>query len=411
MAVFSYKGINSAGKKVSGIIDADNLKSARSKLRKSKIFPTDVSEGGRGGGGGGASILGGLNLKKYFEKIKVTDIANMTRQLSTLLNANVPLVDALSALVEQIDQPKLKSAISEIKEKVKEGSRLADAMRAYPDIFGNLYLNMVKAGELSGALDVVLLRLADFTESQARLNSKVKGALTYPVIMALVGMGLMGFLLIFVVPKIVKIFEDTQATLPLATKILVAVSSFLAGYWYIVLALMIGAYWGFKKWKNTPKGRYKIDRYSLKAPIFGEMFRMIAIGRLCRTLSTLIRSGVQLMPSLDIVKGIVNNVILEDVIENTRNSVKEGESIAEPLKKSGEFPPLVTHMIRIGEKTGSLEDMLERVANNYEEQVDIKVSTLTTLLEPIMIVVMGSIVSAIVLSILLPILKLNQIAS
>lgn len=409
MAVFAYKGIDSVGKKVSGIIDADNLKAARAKLRKSKIFPTDVNEGGRGGGGG-ISLGGGINLKKIFEKVKVTDVANMTRQLSTLLNANVPLVDALTALVEQIDHTKLKSAVSEIKEKVKEGSRLADAMRAYPDIFSGLYLNMVRAGEISGALDVVLLRLADFTESQARLNSKVKGALTYPVIMALVGMALMGFLLVFVVPKIVKIFEDTKATLPLPTKILVGVSGFLSSYWYLVIIFLIGGFFLFRRWKNTPKGRYKIDRYSLKAPIFGEMFRMVAIGRFCRTLATLIRSGVQLMPSLDIVKGIVNNVILEDIIENTRNSVKEGESIAEPLRKSGEFPPLVTHMIRIGEKTGALEDMLERVADNYEEQVDIKVSTLTTLLEPIMIVVMGTVVSAIVLSILLPILKLNQIA-
>lgn len=407
MAVFSYKGMDAAGKKVAGIIDADNIKSARAKLRKSKIFPTDVSEGGRGGG---ISVGGGIDFKKYFEKVKVTDVANMTRQLSTLLNANVPLVDSLGALVEQIDNEKLKSAISEVRERVKEGARLADSLKAYPEIFGNLYINMVHAGEISGALDVVLARLADFTESQARLNSKVKGALTYPVVMAIVGMGLMGFLLVFVVPKIVKIFEDTKATLPLPTKILISVSSFVQSYWYLVILLGIGIYFGMKKWLATPKGRRLFDGWKLKVPIFGEMFRMISIGRFCRTLSTLTSSGVQLMPALDIVKGIVNNVILEEVIEDTRISVKEGESIAEPLRKSGQFPPLVTHMIRIGEKTGALENMLERVADNYEEQVDNKVSTLTTLLEPLMIVVMGGVVSAIVLSILLPILKLNQIA-
>lgn len=406
MAVFSYKGMDAAGKKVSGIVDADNVKVARQKLRKQKIFPTEVNEGSSGV----KAIGGGFSLKKLTERVKVTDVANMTRQLSTLLNANVPLVDSLSALVEQIENPKLKSAISEIKEKVKEGGRLADSMRAYPDIFSDLYLNMVGAGEVSGALDTVLARLADFTESQAKLQSKVKGALTYPLVMAVVGVALMGFLLVFVVPKIVKIFEDTKAALPLPTKILIGVSNFVAGYWYIVIIVGLAAYFGIKKWKATPKGRRWFDSMSLKVPIFGDMFRMIAISRFCRTLSTLTSSGVQLMPSLEIVKGIVNNVVLEEVIEDTRNSVKEGESIAEPLRKSGQFPPLVTHMIRIGEKTGALENMLERVADNYEDQVDTKVSTLTTLLEPLMIVVMGGIVSAIVLSILLPILKLNQIA-
>jgi general secretion pathway protein F len=383
--------MDAAGKKVSGIIDADNLKTARQKLRKLKIFPTEVNEGSAGA----KAIGGGFDLKRFTEKVKVTDVANMTRQLSTLLNANVPLVDSLSALVEQIENPKLKSA---------------DSMRADPDMFGDLYINMVGAGEISGALDTVLARLADFTESQAQLQSKVKGALTYPLVMGVVGVALMGFLLIFVVPKIVKIFEDTKATLPLPTKILIGISHFVSSYWYIVIIVGVGLYIGIKKWKATPKGRLWFDSMSLKVPIFGEMFRMIAISRFCRTLSTLTKSGVQLMQSLEIVKGIVSNVVLEQVIEDTRNSVKEGESIAEPLRKSGQFPPLVTHMIRIGEKTGSLESMLERVADNYEDQVDTKVSTLTTLLEPLMIVVMGGVVSAIVLSILLPILKLNQIA-
>jgi general secretion pathway protein F len=407
MAVFSYKGVNAAGKKVGGIIDAENIKAARNKLRKGNIFPTDIAEGGSRGG---ISLKGGINFKKYFEKIKVSDVANMTRQLSALINANVPLVDALSALVEQIDNSKLKSALSDIREKVKEGSRLADAMRPYPNIFEDIYINMVHAGEISGALDVVLLRLADFKEGQARLNSKVKGALTYPVVMAGVGAVLMGFLLVFVVPKIVKIFEDTKATLPFPTRVLIGISDFVSGYWYIVILLLVGAFFGIKKYKSKPAGRRFFDRMSLKMPIFGEIFRMIAVGRFCRTLSTLTSSGVQLMQALDITKGIVNNVILVEVIEETRNSVKEGESIAEPLKRSGQFPPLVTHMIGIGEKTGALEAMLERVANNYEEQVDNRVSTLTTLLEPLMIVVMGGVVSAIVLSILLPILKLNQLA-
>lgn len=407
MAVFSYKGMDAAGKKVSGIIDAENLKSARAKLRKANVFPTEVNEGGRKDG---VSVQGGFSFTKFFNKAKVSDVANMTRQLSTLINANIPLVDALSALVEQIEHPLLKSALSEIREKVREGARLADAMRAYPNIFGDLYINMVHAGEVSGALDTVLLRLADFTEGQARLNSKVKGALTYPLVMGVVGIALMGFLLVFVVPKIVKIFEDTKATLPLPTRVLVGLSGFVQHYWYLVIIVGVGIYFAFKKYKAKPKGRRVFDKMTLKMPIFGDMFRMIAVSRFCRTLSTLMAAGVQLMPSLDIVKGIVDNMILSEVIEETRNSVKEGESIAEPLKRSGQFPPLVTHMIAIGEKTGELETMLEKVANTYDDQVDTKVSTLTTLLEPLMIVVMGGVVAAIVLSILLPILKLNQMA-
>lgn len=407
MAVFSYKGMDAAGKKVSGIIDAENLKSARAKLRKVNVFPTEVNEGGRKDG---VSVSGGFSIRKFFGKPKVSDVANMTRQLSTLINANIPLVDALSALVEQIEQPVLRSALSEIREKVREGARLADAMRSYPNIFGDLFINMVHAGEISGALDTVLLRLADFTEGQARLNSKVKGALTYPLVMGIVGVALMGFLLVFVVPKIVKIFEDTKATLPLPTRVLVGLSGFVQNYWYLVILAGIGLYFAFKKYKAKPKGRRFLDKMSLKVPIFGDMFRMIAVSRFCRTLSTLMAAGVQLMPSLDIVKGIVDNMILSEVIEETRTSVKEGESIAEPLKRSGQFPPLVTHMIAIGEKTGELETMLEKVANTYDDQVNTKVSTLTTLLEPLMIVVMGGIVAAIVLSILLPILKLNQMA-
>lgn len=407
MPVFSYKGMDAAGKKTAGIIDAENLKAARAKLRKINVFPTEVVEGGKSGSGAIGSA-GGFDLKKFFNKPKVNDVANMTRQLSTLINANIPLVDALSALVEQIEQPTLKSALSEIREKVREGIRLADAMRAYPHIFGDLYINMVHAGEVSGALDTVLVRLADFTEGQARLNSKVKGALTYPVVMGVVGIVLMSFLLVFVVPKIAKIFEDAKATLPLPTRVMLGISGFLQNYWYIAIIVVAIIFYAVKKYKAKPNGRKFFDKMSLRMPIFGDMFRMIAVSRFCRTLSTLLGAGVQLMPSLDIVKGIVDNVVLTEVIEETRNSVKEGESIAEPLKRSGQFPPLVTHMIGIGEKTGELETMLEKVADTYDDQVETKVSTLTTLLEPLMIVVMGGVVAAIVLSILLPILKMNQ---
>ena len=406
MPVYSYKGMDAAGKKVGGIVDAENIKAARAKLRRMNVFPTDVSEGGSGGGG----FAGAGKLGKLFQRVKVQDISNMTRQLSTLISANIPLVDSLSALVDQVENPKLRGVLSQVREKVTEGSRLADALRAHPDVFNDLYINMIAAGEASGSLDVVLKRLAEFTEGQAKLRSKVIGALTYPIVMALVGVALMGFLLVSVVPKITKIFEDSKATLPLPTKVLVSISHFLSSYWYIVILLIPILVFAFKKFKNSPKGTLMLDKFALKAPIFGEMFRMIAISRFCRTLATMLASGVQLLSAMEIVKNIVQNSVLTQVIEDTKLSVKEGESIAEPLRRSGQFPPIVTQMIAIGEKTGELETMLERVADSYEQQVDTKVSTLTTLLEPIMIVVMGAVVSFIVLSILFPILKMNQIA-
>jgi general secretion pathway protein F len=407
MPIYSYKGIDAAGKKVAGTTDGENVKVARAKLRKMNVFPTEVIEAGKGGG---ISLKGGVDFSKFFQRVRVQDIANMTRQLATLVGANIPLVDALTALVEQIENPKLRETISEIRERVREGTRLADAMRAHSKVFTDLYINMIAAGEASGALETVLKRLAEFTEGQARLRSKVVGALTYPMVMMVVGVALMGFLLVSVVPKITKIFEDTKATLPLPTRILVGTSHFLASYWFIIILLIPFVVYGFIRFKRSKKGRNIIDSFTLKAPIFGEMFRMIAISRFCRTLATLMASGVQLLTAMDIVKNIVENSILTQVIEDTKLSVKEGESIAEPLRRSGHFPPLVTQMIAIGEKTGELETMLEKVADAYEQQVDTKVSTLTTLLEPIMIVVMGAVVSFIVLSILVPILKLNQIA-
>ncbi len=407
MPVYSYKGMDAAGKKTAGIVDAENVKAARAKLRRMNVFPTEVNEGGAGGG---KNFAGSAKLGKLFQRVKVQDISNMTRQLSTLMSANIPLVDSLTALVDQVENPKLRGTLSQVREKVTEGSRLADALRAHPDVFDDLYINMIAAGEASGSLDTVLKRLAEFTEGQAKLRSKVVGALTYPIVMALVGVALMGFLLVSVVPKITKIFEDSKATLPLPTQILVSTSHFLSSYWYLVILLIPAFVFAFKKFKNSKKGTLMIDKFTLRAPIFGEMFRMIAISRFCRTLATMLASGVQLLSAMDIVKNIVQNSVLTQVIEDTKLSVKEGESIAEPLRRSGQFPPIVTQMIAIGEKTGELETMLERIADNYEQQVDTKVSTLTTLLEPIMIVVMGAVVSFIVLSILFPILKLNQIA-
>lgn len=406
MPAYQYKGIDAKGKPVSGIVDAENDRAARLKLRRTGIFTTEIyPEGAKKG----FSISGKISSIPYFQRVKTAELAHMTRQLATLLAANIPLVEALTALGEQVANPLLKKAIPQIKDKVVEGRRLHDAMRAYPDIFNDLYIYMIQAGESSGALEQVLSRLADFTEYQAELKSKVTGAMMYPVIMSLVGSSLMLYLLISVVPKIVTIFQDAKAILPLPTRILMAVSSFAQGYWWLLLILAVFGGWFLRRYIKTVAGRTRLDRLSLSAPVFGELFRKIAISRFSRTLGTLLRSGVQLLPALDIVKNVVNNRVLSEAIDATQGSVREGESIAEPLRRSGQFPPMVIHMIAVGEKTGALENMLEKVADSYDAEVNTTVGNLTTLLEPLMILIMGGVVSFIVLSILLPILKMSDL--
>ncbi len=406
MPIFEYVGIDSKGKRAAGTVDGDNERAARVKLRRMGVFPTTLHvEGQAKKGGLGMSV----DVGKYLQRVKTQDVAIMTRQLSTLISANIPLVDALTALVDQLENPKLKNIMSRVREKVVEGSKLSDALRGNPKIFGDLYVNMIDAGENSGALDVVLLRLADFTEGQARLRSRVIGAMIYPAIMSIVGVGLMVMLLVYVVPKVTKIFEDVNATLPLPTRLLMAVSTFLSEKWYVLLIIVPLIIYGIKRFLRTLKGRAWWDRKLLTLPLFGPLNRMIIIGRFSRTLSTLISSGVPLLTAMDIVRNIISNTRLRAVVEKTRDNVREGASVAEPLKRSGEFPPLVTHMIAIGEKTGELERMLERIADTYDGQVDNQLSTLTTLLEPLMILVMAGVVSFIVMSILLPIMQLNQL--
>lgn len=406
MPVFEYKGMDSQGKPVRGIIDAENERAGRLKLRRSSIYPTSiVLEGGRKG-----SLLS-KDVKGFTigSPVKTGELAHMTRQLATLLGANIPLVDALGALQDQLDNPHLKKSISQIKDKVVEGKRLSDSMRPFPKIYTDLYISMIAAGETSGALEQVLARLAEFTEYQAFLKSKIMSALMYPIIMAVMGVSLMTYLLVSVVPKIVSIFEQSDAVLPLPTRILIGISNFAQGYWYLVLLVAAIAGWFLRRYFKTPGGRRRLDSWSLKAPVFGPLFRKIALSRFSRTLSTLLQSGVQLLPALDIVKNVVNNKVLSESIDQTKDSVREGESIAEPLRRSRQFPPMVIHMIAVGEKTGALETMLQKISESYDTEVGTTVTNLTTALEPLMIVVMGGAVTFIVLSILLPILRMSEL--
>ena len=407
MAVFEYIGIDSKGKRAAGNIDAANERDARQKLRRMGVFPTTLAIEGATKQKVGLSMQ--VDVGKYLQRIKTQEVSVMTRQLATLVGSSIPLVDALTALVDQIENPKLRNIVARVRDKVTEGTKLSDAMRGNPKVFGDLYVNKINAGENSGALDVVLVRLAEFTEGQAKLKGKVIGAMIYPAIMSFVGLALMVMLLTYVVPKVTKIFADMKATLPLPTRILMGASNALSSYWYIFLIIIPVAIYGIRRVLKSPAGRAWWDRKILTMPIFGKINRLVIVSRFTRTLATLLASGVPLLTALDIVRNIITNTRLREVIEETRDNVREGQPVADTLKRSGEFPPLVTHMIAIGEKTGDLERMLERIADTYDSEVDNTLSTLTTLLEPIMILVMAGIVSFIVLSILLPIMKLNQL--
>ncbi|MBI3019085.1 MAG: type II secretion system inner membrane protein GspF [Deltaproteobacteria bacterium] len=406
MPVFDYKGLDKNGKNIKGKIDGDNLKIARAKLRRQEIFPIELVEK--------ASVEKSTQVTrvtKFFKRVKITDVAIMTRQLATLVKANIPLVEALIAISDQLENERLKLIMTEVREQVNEGSSLASALGKHPEVFSNLYINMVKAGETAGTLDTVLLRLAEFTESSVKLRNKVMGAMMYPLLMTLVGTAIITGLFIFVIPQITQIFSEMEQALPLITRIVIGISDALRYYWYLVALGIFLLYTLFKKFSATEKGKRKLDATLLKLPIVGKLVRMISVSRFTSTLSTLLKGGVPLLAAMDIVKNVVDNTLIREALVKARENITEGQSIAQPLRESGEFPAIVTHMISIGEKTGELESMLNTISDAYDNEVNTTITALTQLLEPVMILLMGLGVGIIVMAVLLPILNLNNIAS
>ncbi|HXW53934.1 MAG TPA: type II secretion system inner membrane protein GspF, partial [Myxococcota bacterium] len=390
--------------------EADSAKSLRMTLRNSGVFVTKIKESSYALSTAEKKVglKKEIDLKRLFERINVETIALATRQLATLLQSGVPMLESLRALVEQVDNEALKRILSQVRSDVNEGMSLADAMEKHK-CFSNVYVNMVRAGETSGALELVLERLADFTEGQSRLQSKVIGALTYPAVMIVVAIMVVTILMTTVVPKITAIFASAKVQLPLLTRALIGASSILASYWWLLIILLGLAVYGFIKILKTPQGRARFDRFKLRVPVFGPIMQMISIARFSRTLSTLLSGGVPLLTTLQIVRNVVSNDALEKAIDGVREAVREGEDIAGPLKRSGQFPPMVTHMIAVGEKSGQLEEMLSRIAQAYEARVEARVSVLTSLLEPAMILFMGVTIGGIIGAVLVPIMQLSTL--
>ena len=394
MAVFEYKGLNQDGKAVKGRMEADSLRSAKNQLKEQGVFLQEITSAS------GAKIARPLIQKS----VKTKDLALFTRLLSSLLKANIPLVEALSAIAKQTPDPFFSSCITDIKNQVNEGTALHKALKSHPKIFTPAFLSLCEAGEASGKLDLILVRLADLMERRAESASKMRMALIYPGILFALTLLIVIGLFTYVMPKVVDIFESKES-LPWMTVVTMGISDFLREYW---ASLLIGS--GiflvlFFRWKSSPGGKAVWDRLTLKIPVLGRLLRASDISLFSKTLSTLLYGGVPVLQALDIVKNSVHNEHIKRAVQNARDNIKEGESITAPLNRSGEFPPVVIQMIRIGERSGELENMLEQVGDSYDRQIEMEVTALTSILEPVMIIIMGLVITFVLASVMIPMME------
>jgi general secretion pathway protein F len=409
MPIYEYQGINQDGKKVKGTIDADSLRSARIKLKSLSIYTTAIKESTS------ARNKIQANTRKFnfsfSPKISTARLAQETRQLSTLIGAGIPIVEALQVLSEQTDSARFRRIVIDAKEMVEDGSSLARALGRFPESFPRLYINLVASGEASGQLDSVLENLSEHFESQLELKRKVQNSLFYPILMFVICTLVVVGLVTYVVPTIVAIFQKEGAILPLPTRIMITISNVITGGWYIIVSaflviniILIRAY-------KTDKWRKLIDDRLLRIPVISTIYKKIYTARIASTLSTLLASGVELLTALDIIKSLLGNVHVVKAVEEARDGVREGRSLAKEFGKSGLFPHLFCQMVAIGEKSGRLEIMLQKAGVSYKNEVSSAITGLTTLIGPIMIVVLGTVVLCIVISVLMPMFDLmNKMA-
>jgi general secretion pathway protein F len=395
--------MDQAGKAHKGAVDGENERAARSKLRRQGIYVTKIKEQAL------SSKQNQTFVQSLGGRIPQQDLVTMTRQLATLVRASIPVIDSLTALVDQVSNAKLKMILMDVRRQVNEGASLADGMNKYPKVFSRIYVSMVRVGEASGTLEGVLTRLAQFADRDFKLRQKIRGAMTYPVIMVTISLLVMTLLLTFVVPRITAIFKDMKKKLPWFTELLISVSDFVRSYWWFIGGMAVGGFLLARWYTNTEKGKKRFDRILLRIPVIGQLSLYMAISRFSQTLSTLLGGGIPLLDGMEIVKTVVDNDVLRTALEKASEEITEGKSIAKPLEKSEVFPPMVTHMISIGERTGELEPMLNIITESFETEVDTKISSLTTLLEPAMMVIMGIIVFMIVFAIVTPLMEMSNI--
>jgi type II secretion system protein F len=406
MSFFSYKARDDSGKPVKGVMEARSTAELSKKLTDLGYMITEITEekgGGPAGATGPASFDTWLqNLQDRMQRVKTDDIIMLNIQLANMITAGLNLMSSLRTLANQTEHPYLKKVIDDIHRNVEMGSSLSDAVAKHPRIFTPLFVSMIRAGEASGTLDVVLNRLAKFAEHDADLQQKVKAAFVYPIILVILGTLVVIFMITFVLPTFVEIFSKANVQMPLPTRVLQWISIVMRKYWYLLIAGTVGVIIGFKAIVKTKVGHYQFDRFKLKIPVVGILIRKICISRFARTLATLVSSGVPILQALEIIENVVGNDVISRVIKDVREGVSKGEKLAEPLKESGEFPPDTIQMIAVGEESGTLDAMLNKVADFYDVSTGYSIRKLTALLEPVFLVIMGSVVGFIVASLLLP---------
>ncbi len=407
MPVFEYRALNEKGRRVSGIVDAESPVAARQKLRTSQIFPISIHE---------ISRLSNVKhprsvsfMLTLFRRIRISEIAITTRGIATLLSAGFPLVAALETLIFQTKAPALQKVLAKVKDLVVEGNSFAFALSQFPGAFSPLYINMAQAGEASGTLEIILERLADMMENQLDLNNRIRNALAYPLFMTLLGTAVLFFLMTVIVPNIAAVFAEMGRVLPAPTRLLIAASDLIQSFWWLILILCFSGIMVFFRVKKSPHGRDFIDRMILRTPLIGFLVVRLSTARFARTLGSLLENGVPLLQALDIVQNIVGYTPISKAIKAASREVEKGSGLAEAMASNGVFPNLFMQMLKVGEQSGKLEAMLKRTASIYEKEVTAQVTRMTSLLEPIMILVMGVIVGGIVLSICLPIFEMNQL--
>ena len=406
MPVFEYTALDLKGKTNSGIIDAESALAARQKLRASKVFPVSIREASDKPT---AKEPLKFSFQRPFNRVSASEISMMTRQLATLVSAGFPLVSAIDSLIPQTKSTQFKKILSQIKDSIVEGNSFASALSLYPGIFSSLYKNMVHAGESSGTLEIVLERLAEITENQQALKNRIRSAMAYPVLMTIIGIVVLFFLLTFIVPSITSIFSDMNQTLPAPTLFLISLSKLFKSYWWIILLSIAMLPLAFRSAKNTVKGRYLLDKIALRSPGVGVLTTKLAVARFARVLGSLLENGVSMIQALEIGKTIAGNVLISDSIEDAAKEVGKGQGLGTALAGGKIFPMLSIQMIQVGEQSGELEAMLAKVADVYENEVESTIMSMTSLLEPVMILIMGVAVGFIVLSICLPIFEMNKL--
>lgn len=397
MPIYQWVAVSKRGRKLKGELDAANEKIALGQLKKRnlsikkfKLKPKDIFE----------------NISFMKQKVTKKDLVVFTRQFSTMIDAGLPLVQGLQILAEQCENKTFKAILKEINRDVEGGSTLAEAMKKHPEVFDNLFVNLVAAGEVGGILDTILRRLAAFIEKAEKLKSQIKGAMTYPLVVVAIAIIVITVILVFVIPVFEDMFKSFGKALPMPTQIVVNMSRFMKGNFYWCIGAVFVIFYAFKKYRNSPGGRKTTDTLFLKLPVFGDMLKKTAVARFTRTLGTMLSSGVPILDALEIVAKTSGNVVIEEILYEVRGAIAEGQTIAEPLSENQVFPGMVIQMISVGEATGALDTMLEKIADFYDDEVDAAVSALTSMLEPLLMLFLGGSIGGLVIAMYLPIFQM-----